>query len=277
VTTTTAIKPTTTATKPVPTHIKSVMDDAHAMGWDVECTPNSVKITPPKGHGVKPFTLSLTKVAAPPVLRPMLSNNGFTSAVSAWKRSKGAEPDGPEPKAEAPSQPEDKDAKLMVCPECKEKGVEEPFATSRPATMGAHRNRAHGVAGANAKIVAKRKAKATAAQRSSPAKKATAKQPPATKTAPAADATVPGPRPAAEVTSPRVQVNVDLLPAPVAEALGQFLTAVKDETAGTQALRTEVEALRAFRDQVLAEASDGNQPPVKALANIISLIEQTKQ
>lgn len=260
----------TTALKPLPTHIEAVCNDAEAMGWDVDRSPNSVRITPPKGAKVKPFSLPLGKPPVLPQLKTQLEKNGFNAALQAWKRSQEDTP--PQQTAEMPEldtsgRPLKGADGLYLCPECVKSKAKTPFTSQHPQGMGAHRSSTHNVMGSDRHSSAARKAKA--AKKTAPAKKAT---PAKTVPAPA----VPAPRAEATPSAP-LQINTDLLPNPVADAVGTLLTVLKETSGDTEALRKENEKLRDFRDQVAELAHDANRPPVKVVAALLDLVEDTKQ
>jgi hypothetical protein len=246
---------TATATRPSE-HVEHLCEDAAAMGWDVKREANSIKVIPPKGSSVKAFSVSTNPSPAPPQLAKTLSENGFLRAWQAFEREQGktSKPAGPA-QGSTGAQP-------TVCPECVEAGVKEPYTTDRGASMGAHRNRKHGVEGTAKKAV--------------PAKKATAAKPSAKKTAPAkapAGAVTKAPELAATVkaVSQPVETSGSEMPVKVAAAVAALVHAVGSEVGDVAALRAENERLHTFADQVLAEASDGTKAPVQVVANILDL------
>lgn len=248
---------TTVAIKPLPTHIQAVCNDAVKMGWDVDRNPNSVKITPPKGAKVKPFSLSLTKPPVPPQLQEQLNRNGFNAAAQAWRRDEEPQPkDAPQAAKATDDSP--------VCPECKARGAENPYTSARLQSMAAHRRRAHGVVG-ESESARQRREKLAASKKAASAKKA----------APTA-AAVPAPRVEAAPKAP-LQINTDLLPNPVAEAVGTLLTVLKETNGDTEALRKENEQLRDFRSKVVELANDGTKAPVQVVATILDLVKETEK
>jgi len=251
----------TTAAKPIPEHIKNVQRDADAMGWDVQTTPTSVKITPPNAKKNQAITISLNPPPAPPQMQAQLAKGGFLAALQAWSR----EQDGKKQETDQPT-----DGK-RICPECKADGAKEPYTSDRVQSMAAHRRKAHGILGKSAEAVRRREQ--LAAAKKAAAKKAAPKKP-------APKAAVPTqraePEPKAEPTA-ALQVNVDLLPNPVAEAVSTLLTAVKEATGGTDALRKEVEELRDFRNKVVELVNDGTKAPVHVVAFILDLANATEE
>jgi hypothetical protein len=260
---------TATPSKPIPTHYQDVISKAQAMGWDVERNPSSVKVVPPKGSKIKPFSLSRTTPLVPPQLANTLEKNGFSSAYQDWLKNEGKRETKPEPKATAATKPE---KEVRVCPECVEQGVETPFSTTHPPALGVHRRSKHGVAGSSPEAVRKRGV--TAAKKGA-AKKTAKKAPAAKKTAPAP---VPAPRTAVPVPAKQEPlINISGLPVSVAAPLGELLNAISATSGDAEDLQKEVEMLRDFRDQVEAEVSDANKPPVLVVASIHSLVTEIKQ
>lgn len=265
----------TTAAKPLPEHVDNVRKDADMIGWDVQTTPSSLKITPPNGRKNQSISISLNPPPAPPQLLAQLAKGGFTAAVQAWNR----EHDGKAPQAPQADQPTNG---TQVCPECKADGAKEPYTSDRVQSMATHRRQAHGVVGNSAE--AKRRREQLAAAKKGPAPKKATSKPGPKKTAaaqkPASKAAVPAQRaeaaPKAEPTAP-VQVNVDLLPAPVADAVSSLLTAVTKATGDTDTLRKEVESLRDFRTRVVELANDGTKAPVQVVSSILDLAKATEE
>jgi hypothetical protein len=261
---------TTTSSKPIPTHIQDVIDKALGMDWDVERTPASVKITPPKNSKLKPFSLSRTTPMAPPQLKNHLDTLGFASVWQAWQRSQNGEAKA-EPKADAKAKASSKPEKpVRVCPECTAEGLKEPFSTTHPPALGVHRRSKHGILGASSEAVRKREA--TAAKKA-PSKKTA----PAKKAAPAKAATVPAPRTDAPTAKQEPLINISGLPVSVAAPLGELLSAISATSGDAADLQQEVQTLRDFRDQVEAEVTDGNKAPVEVVYSILSLVKETKR
>jgi hypothetical protein len=255
---------TATTTKAVPTQYQSAMDDADAMGWDVVCSDTSVKLMPPSGKKGDQIVLSLTTPMAPPQLRKKLVAEGFVAALQAWERGQGKTPQGEE-KATAATKPE---KPVRVCPECEaDPDVKDPFSTTHPPALGNHRRAKHDILGVSSEAIRKRTA--TAAKKA--AKKAPAKK------AAAFTAPVPAPRAAEPVKKQESLVNVSGLPISVAAPLGELLNAISATSGDAADLQQEVGALRDFRDKVDILVHDGNQTPLKVLATIQDLVEETKK
>ncbi|MEU9405677.1 hypothetical protein AB0E08_08220 [Streptomyces sp. NPDC048281] len=269
---------TPTITKPLPQHYERTMDDAERINWDVVTTPTSMKLVPPTGKKGSQIVLDLRTPMAPPQLQKKLVDEGFVAALQAWEREQGKQ--APEPKAApaaAQTAPSPEDGKpVLVCSICKANGVPEPYTTTWPQGLGSHKRRTHGVVGTSTK--AERRRERTLAAKP-PAKKAPAA---AKKTAPAkkaaASAAVPAPRSAVQVGKRQEEpIDVSGLPVSVAAPLTDLLNAVRASSGDAQALQTEVEQLRSFRDQVDELVNDGSKPPVKVVSTIMDLVEKTKQ
>lgn len=263
----------TTATKPLPDYIDSVQKDAAAMGWDVERTTVSIKLTPPNGGKKQMIALSLNPSPPPVQMRKQLELAGFYKALGQWEREQKAPKQTPEAKTRADGLPLPDADGMLVCPECVRKGVKEPFKSRHPQGMGAHRKREHDVPGKYREGRSGTSKPQAAAKKAAPA--APAQAAPAKKTVPAQAA------PAA----PEVRAKAaDALPDPVTKALNVLHDAVKQASGDTTALRQENEALRKensalreFRDKVVALASDGTKAPVQVVSSILDLAKQTDQ
>ncbi|WP_205526076.1 hypothetical protein [Streptomyces sp. RLB1-9] len=264
---------TATTTKTIPTQYQSAMDDADAMNWDVVCSDTSVKLTPPNAKKGDQIVLPLTKPLAPPQLRVTLVDKGFVAAVQAWEREQGK--GEPEPQAEEKATAATKPEKpVRVCKYCEEDPeVKKPFSTTHPPALGVHQRHKHGIMGASSEAIRKRGE--TAAKKA--AKKAPAKKTTPAKKAAAVTAPVPAPRAAEPVKKQEPLVNVSGLPVSVAAPLGELLNAISATSGDAADLQKEVGTLRDFRDKVDTLVHDGNQTPLKALAAIQDLVQETKK
>jgi hypothetical protein len=282
---------TATDTKPLPDHIQNVVDDALNIGWDVVCTPVSVKITPPggrkkgsaafgspRGRKAEQIILSLNPPPAPAQLTVELTGKGFLAAVQAHEREEAAEEakaeeakaeEAPKEKAAAPVEA---DASKHVCPECAAAGEDTSYA--RPQSLSVHRRMKHGVIGASKEAAEKRAARAQKNAAAEPKaadepKKASAKAAPKKVLIPAQ-----AQAPAAEEAPQLVGKTEHEISTPVSTALAALTYAVGNATAD---LQRENRDLRDFRDQVVALASDGTKAPVQVVADILTLSQKTAQ
>lgn len=273
----------TTTVKPLPEHYERTMDDADRMGWDVVTTPTSVKLTPPSGRKNDQIVLDLKTPLVPPQLRNKLIDEGFIKALQAWDREQKSKAQ-PEPKApaKAPAQQDGKD--VLVCEACVEKGVAEPYTTERSQSMGAHKRKAHNIAGSSPEAVRLREknaAKGAPARKTPSARKATS----SVKKTASAKKTVSVKKTAAEVPAQRAAEPVKLpqlplpsgLPAPVATHLNDLVTAIKAELGSATTLKQEIEPLREFFDKVDELVGNPNLTPLKVLATIQDLVMEIKQ
>lgn len=253
---------TSTATPAkIPDYIERAREDADRVGWHVATLLKSVIITP-SGRN-KGLSFSLTKPPTAEQVRFQLDRAGLYGALKKLQPEENAtalpEPD-PEHRMAAAEEKTGTDK--LVCPDCKADHFK------RPASLGAHRNRAHGVPGTS-KATKERKA----------AKKAAAPVPAARK-APEAPVTTATEAPAARAVALSDLVAEQEAPAyapEVAEAV-EALVHVVTKTAqdGLAPLEQtikeqgeQITALQDFKDKVEAEVANGNQHPIQTLANII--------
>ncbi|MFE0490145.1 hypothetical protein [Streptomyces griseoaurantiacus] len=235
------------ATATIPPHVDTVRRNAHDMGCEVINSATSVRIKPPAVMQVKPFGISLNPAPTQPQLTNLLKKNGFHSAWQRWERENGEKKEQ-EPKGKK---------KDFPCPECAEGGSPRSFTT--PQGLGAHRYRAHRVEGSSPDSLRKKAAGGSA-------KAPQEKQEPEKASAVAPEQSME-PSPAVQaVSAPAAE-----LPTRVAAAVAALVHAVGSETGDAASLREENARLRDFRGKVHAQASDGTQAPVQAVANILAL------
>lgn len=261
----------TITVKPIPSQYQEVIDKCDEMDWDVEKSPTSVKVIPPKGSKVKPFNMPRSTPWAPPQLAKNLQENGF---LAAYKEFKDARDGVKKPDAVATAAAK-LGKKVRVCEYCeKDPEIKEPFTTTHPPALGVHQRHKHGILGKSAE--AARKRDVTAAKKAAGKKVLAKTAAPAKTAAVPSKSVVPAPRAAATVKQEPL-INLSGLPVSVAAPLGELIAAVGATSGDAVDLQKEVEKLRDFRDQVEAEVNDGNKAPIKILAAIQDLVQETKQ
>ncbi|MET7363328.1 hypothetical protein ABZS76_33490 [Streptomyces sp. NPDC005562] len=232
---------TTTATVKIPPHIRTAMVDADQAEWEVHRRPRTVLFIPPQGKNVSvPLTRSEEEV------REMLTEAGLYAAEQAPAQEPSAEQ---APAAEAPSQP-----KRLICPECHEDRF------TRPAALGAHRSKAHGVAGA---WRSSRKPEKAAQALELSAEVASAVQALVAEISSAA---------AGEVSALRSDIAAkDREIARLKHQLADRVTKARAEkiSEDLKEAKAQIKDLRRFKDKVEAEVCNQDQAPVQAIVNII--------
>ncbi|MCX4799668.1 hypothetical protein OG497_38075 [Streptomyces sp. NBC_01242] len=252
-----------TTTK-IPEHIQRAMEDAALLGWDVVCTTKSVVLTP-KGAR-RGISFSLTKPPTPEQVRVQLDRAGLYSALK--KLQSEDTPALPEPERGVTEKKTN--AGKLVCPECKADHF------TRPASLGSHRQKSHGVPGTSQTTTERKAAAAKAPVKKAPAKAAAKKTVPAQRTAPGALLASPPVSPwfgPAEV----LQGDVRTSSPEVAEAVEALIHAVtKENQNGLAPLQEKIKqqdekiaALQDFKDKVEAEVANINQAPIQTLSNIM--------
>ncbi|MGW1436934.1 hypothetical protein ACWD7M_16990 [Streptomyces griseus] len=217
-----------------PAFVDKTLELAKEAGWNVARKTATFTLIPPDGVKAQRVTIKRTTPPTGEQLATMLKTSGFTRHMVelglTGHPEATSEPEESEPKPEA-----------LSCPECSKLFV-------RPAALGAHRSRAHGVKGANTK------------RKKGPAAPASAVQVPAAEpeTAPAP---VPAPR---EETQPSVlEQHVSRFTAQVHrtalalcdEVTSEMSRTIAEKDRRIEELTAEVTELQAFKNTILGAVS----------------------
>jgi hypothetical protein len=251
---------TETKTRETPAYVENVMKAATDAGLEVVRNTNSIKISVKGGKRNQTFSIPRNPYPTAPQLRTNIAKHGFLAQVKYDPESKSETA-----KAEA-------NEHLLTCPDCVKEKKEPPFTTPHPQGLGSHRRRAHGVEGTHTRSIQKR-----AVKKPTPAKKTAAPKTPPKQETPAAPVPAQPAAPAAETDARPQIMAVDGTPSATSLALAQLISAVHKDRQATAELRTENERLRAFKDKVTAEATNGNQTPIQTVANIEALCRAADQ
>ncbi|PPS89544.1 hypothetical protein [Streptomyces sp. MH60] len=249
---------TETKAREIPPYVESIMKAATDAGLEVVRNTNSIKISAANGKRGQTFSIPRNPYPTAPQLRSSMARHGFLAKVKYDPSAAEAPAEKDEPKKTA-------EKTGHACPDCDHP----PFA--RPQALGLHRRMKHGVVGMSDEAIRKREIKAAKNQQSPSADPATGPTPP--------PVPAQAPAPAAE-TDARPQIVTPAtsgLPDKVSAAVAALVHAVGSETANTATLHAENARLRAFKDKVTAEATNGNQTPIQTVANIEALCRAADQ
>lgn len=201
-----------------------------------------------------------------------LVDKGFVAAVQAWEREQGK--GEPEPQAEEKATAATKPEKpVRVCKYCEEDPeVKKPFSTTHPrrwASTSATSTASWAPAprpsasGGDGREEGREEG---SGEEDHPGEEGRCRHRPGAR-----------PRAAEPVKKQEPLVNVSGLPVSVAAPLGELLNAISATSGDAADLQKEVGTLRDFRDKVDTLVHDGNQTPLKALAAIQDLVQETKK
>ncbi|MFE6000369.1 hypothetical protein ACFQ6C_26470 [Streptomyces sp. NPDC056454] len=238
---------TITAPEP-PAFVDKTLELAREAGWGVFRKTAAFTLVPPDGVKAQRVTIKRTTPPTGEQLATLLQTTGFTRHMVelglTGQSDAEPEPEEPETKPEA--------SKNYPCPECSK-----PFV--RPAALGAHRSRAHGVKGANTK-----RKKGQPKPDSAPAAPAPAIQAP-TDEPETTSALVPAqrrqPQPSAleqHVSRFSEQVHRTAL-ALCDEVTSEMSRAIAEKDKRIEELTAEVAELQAFKDAILGAVSSSQE------------------
>ncbi|MDQ1041468.1 hypothetical protein QFZ75_007970 [Streptomyces sp. V3I8] len=250
---------------PVPKHLQDALDQCVRVGWEVTRSTKSVSVT--RSPGRKPMNFSLRNPPTPDQVRLWMGRAGLRAALAKLPPEESPAPTETEPEHSMATTPQSEE---LRCPEC------DSDKYQRPASLGVHRSRAHGVKGASRSAQERRLLSAARASKAK-ASKAKAKKATPKKTAPAA--VVPAPAPAPSLAPAAPETEGSPVSTPITGAISNLMDAVAaevaKETAATarelEQAHREVAELQDFKDKVSAEIANGHQGPIQTLANIIKL------